>query len=234
MRRSRTSSEGLSAEIARLVDGVTKLTRLELQSEETKQAENFRKLLLAMSEDIRVLLVKLADRLHNMRTLHFIASPGEAPAHRQRETMEIYAPLAERIGMHGSRTSSRTSPSPSSTPTRAIRSSPASDSCASQGGDLSAHRHRRAAPALAEEGVEPRSPGREKTPYSIWRKMQRKNIGFEQLSDIMAFRVVVEDAGPTATTRSARCTAATRWCRAASRTTSRRPSPTATARCIPA
>jgi guanosine-3',5'-bis(diphosphate) 3'-pyrophosphohydrolase len=86
-------------EIARLVDGVTKLSRIELQSDQTKQAENFRKLVLAMSEDIRVLLVKLADRLHNMRTLHFIDS-AEKRRRIARETMDIYAPLAERIGMH--------------------------------------------------------------------------------------------------------------------------------------
>ena len=86
--------------MARLVDGVTKLNRLELQSAQTAQAENFRKLLLAMSEDIRVLLVKLADRLHNMRTLHFIKSP-EKRRRIAAETMEIYAPLAERIGMEG-------------------------------------------------------------------------------------------------------------------------------------
>src|SRR4051812_39803708 len=86
------------AEIARLVDGVTKLSRIELQSDHSKQAENFRKLVLAMSEDIRVLLVKLADRLHNMRTLGFIADPSKRRriAH---ETMDIYAPLAERIGI---------------------------------------------------------------------------------------------------------------------------------------
>src|SRR5579885_2696484 len=86
-------------EIARLVDGVTKLSRLELQSDQTKQAENFRKLVLAMSEDIRVLLVKLADRLHNMRTLRFIKD-DEKRRRIARETMDIYAPLAERIGMH--------------------------------------------------------------------------------------------------------------------------------------
>src|ERR1700726_3720972 len=86
-------------DIAKLVDGVTKLSRLELQSDQTKQAENFRKLVLAMSEDIRVLLVKLADRLHNMRTLRFIRDE-EKRKRIARETMDIYAPLAERIGMH--------------------------------------------------------------------------------------------------------------------------------------
>ena len=85
-------------EVARLVGGVTKLSRLELQSEQTRHAENFRKLVLAMSEDIRVLLVKLADRLHNMQTLHYMTSP-ERRRRIARETMEIYAPLAERIGM---------------------------------------------------------------------------------------------------------------------------------------
>jgi GTP pyrophosphokinase len=86
-------------EIARLVDGVTKLSRIELQSDQAKQAENFRKLFLAMSEDIRVLLVKLADRLHNMQTLRFIIS-DERRRRIARETMDIYAPLAERLGMH--------------------------------------------------------------------------------------------------------------------------------------
>jgi GTP pyrophosphokinase len=85
-------------EVAQLVDGVTKLARIELQSEQSDQAENFRKLVLAMSEDIRVLLVKLADRLHNMRTLHYIKKPEKRRAIAL-ETMEIYAPLAERIGM---------------------------------------------------------------------------------------------------------------------------------------
>ena len=84
--------------IGRLVDGVTKLTRIELQSDQTKQAENFRKFFLAMSEDIRVLLVKLADRTHNMRTLHFIEN-AEKRKRIAAETLEIYAPLAERVGL---------------------------------------------------------------------------------------------------------------------------------------
>jgi GTP pyrophosphokinase len=86
-------------EVARLVDGVTKLSRIELQSDNSKHAENFRKLVLAMSADIRVLLVKLADRLHNMQTLHYIKDE-EKRRRIARETMDIYAPLAERIGMH--------------------------------------------------------------------------------------------------------------------------------------
>lgn len=91
--------KGFGPEIARLVDGVTKLSRIELQSDQTKQAENFRKLVLAMSDDIRVLLVKLADRLHNMRTLKYLKD--DATRKRiARETMEIYAPLAERMGMN--------------------------------------------------------------------------------------------------------------------------------------
>ena len=87
-------------EIALLVDSVTKLSRIELQSDQTTEAENFRKLVLAMSEDIRVLLVKLADRLHNMQTLYFIKNE-EKRRRLARETMEIYAPLAKRLGMHG-------------------------------------------------------------------------------------------------------------------------------------
>ena len=101
--------------MARLVDGVTKLNRIELQSEHARQAENFRKLVLAMSEDIRVLLVKLADRLHNMRTLRFL-NDHEKRRRIASETMDIYAPLAERMGMQEMKNELGTWRSPSSTP----------------------------------------------------------------------------------------------------------------------
>jgi GTP pyrophosphokinase len=181
-------------DIARLVDGVTKLGRLELQSEETKHAENFRKLLVAMSEDIRVLLVKLADRLHNMQTLHFIASP-EKRRRIARETMDIYAPLAERIGMHGFKDQLEDL-------AFAELNKDGRDSVLArleflkgQGQDLSERIIGELRQRLAEEGVSTAVSGRMKTPYSVWRKMQRKNITFEQLSDIMAFRVVVGSLG---------------------------------------
>jgi GTP pyrophosphokinase len=181
-------------DIARLVDGVTKLGRLELQSEETKHAENFRKLLVAMSEDIRVLLVKLADRLHNMQTLHFIASP-EKRRRIARETMDIYAPLAERIGMHGFKDQLEDL-------AFAELNKDGRDSVLArleflkgQGKDLSERIIGELRQRLAEDGVSAAVSGRMKTPYSVWRKMQRKNITFEQLSDIMAFRVVVGSLG---------------------------------------
>jgi len=178
-------------EILRLVDGVTKLTRLELQSDQTKQAENFRKLVLAMSEDIRVLLVKLADRVHNMRTLHFIKSADK----RRRiasETLEIYAPLAGRIGiseikeeledlafaeLHGD-----------------VRESLMArlSFLREKGGGLIGRILEELRATLGEAGVDAAVTGREKTTYSIWRKMQLKNVAFEQLSDIMAFRVQVD------------------------------------------
>lgn len=178
-------------EIARLVDGVTKLSRIELQSDQTKQAENFRKLVLAMSEDIRVLLVKLADRLHNMRTLSFLNNP-EKRKRIARETIEIYAPLAERMGIqqikdeledlafHELNPDARDS---ILTRLSYLRSASAGNVVERISSELAA--------TLGEAGVEAQVSGREKTPYSIWGKMQRKNVSFEQLSDIMAFRVIV-------------------------------------------
>ena len=178
-------------EVARLVNGVTKLTRIELQSDHATQAENFRKLVLAMSEDIRVLLVKLADRLHNMRTLHHI----EEPEKRRRiatETMDIYAPLAERIGMQEMKNELEDLAFAEINPD--VRNSILArlDFLRNQGGDLVARIITQVGATLAEAGIKATVVGREKTPYSVWRKMWHQEVGFERLSDIMAFRVIVD------------------------------------------
>ena len=180
------------APIAKLVDGVTKLSRLEQQSDRTRQAENFRKLLLAMSNDIRVLLVKLADRLHNMRTLQYIKDPDK----RRRialETMEIYAPLAERIGMQEMKDELEDLAFGELNPDARRSVIARLDFLRDQGGDLVQRITDQLKRTLAEAGVEAWVGGRQKRPYSIWRKMERKNISFEQLSDIMAFRIIVAD-----------------------------------------
>jgi GTP diphosphokinase / guanosine-3',5'-bis(diphosphate) 3'-diphosphatase len=179
------------ADIARLVDGVTKLSRLELQSDQTKQAENFRKLVLAMSEDIRVLLVKLADRLHNMRTLHFVKDE-EKRRRIARETMEIYAPLAERIGMHEMKDELEDLAFAELYPDARQSIIARLAFLREKGGDLAERIIDELNETLAKGGLEAEVSGREKTAYSVWRKMQKKNVGFEQLSDIMAFRVVVD------------------------------------------
>ncbi|MBW7849220.1 MAG: bifunctional (p)ppGpp synthetase/guanosine-3',5'-bis(diphosphate) 3'-pyrophosphohydrolase [Rhodospirillales bacterium] len=178
-------------EVGRLVDGVTKLTRIELQSDHTKQAENFRKLVLAMSEDIRVLLVKLADRLHNMRTLHYI-DDAEKRRRIALETMEIYSPLAERIGMQELK--SELEDLAFAELHADIRRSLLArlNFLREQGGDLISRILEQLRDTLRSAGVECQVSGREKAPYSIWNKMQHKNVGFEQLSDIMAFRVLVD------------------------------------------
>ena len=178
-------------EVARLVDGVTKLSQIELLSDKTRQAENFRKFLVAMSADIRVLLVKLADRLHNMRTLGFIRDSAK----RQRiahETMDIYAPLAERIGMQDMKEELEDL-------AFAELNAEARDSVQARlqflrerGGDLVTRITDQLENTLAESGIEAWVSGREKRLYSVWRKMERKNVAFEQLADIMAFRVVVD------------------------------------------
>ena len=177
-------------EVARLVDGVTKLTRIELQSERTKQAENFRKLVLAMSDDIRVLLVKLADRLHNMRTLKDVAS-AEKRRRVAHETMDIYAPLAERIGMQEMKDELEDLAFAEINPDARNSLIARLNFLREQGGDLISTIVQGLRGTLSEAGLRAAVLGREKTPYSIWRKMQRKNIGFEQLADVMAFRVIV-------------------------------------------
>ncbi len=178
-------------ETAGLVDGVTKLTRLELQSDRTKQAENFRKLVLALSRDIRVLLVKLADRLHNMRTLGSIPKL-ERRQRIARETMDIYAPLADRIGMDAMKTELQNLAFAQLEPDAYETITARLNFLRGQGADVIERMRVELARICRESGVEViEVTGREKSPYSVWEKMKRRNVEFEQLSDIMAFRIIV-------------------------------------------
>ena len=180
-------------QVASIVDGLTKLAMIEQKSVNSKQAENFRKLLLAMSDDIRVLLIKLADRLHNMRTLHFCKP--EKRARIAKETLDIYAPLAERIGMQEVKSELEEI-------AFAELHKEAHDSIVARLNFLR-EKDSNIVPKIIEQlqkdmeenGIKASITGREKTPYSIWRKMQQKNASFEQLSDIMAFRICVDDIG---------------------------------------
>ncbi len=180
------------ADVANLVDGVTKLSQLQLQSEHTKQAENLRKLVLAMSSDIRVLIVKLADRLHNMRTLHHVGS-DEKKRRVARETIEIYAPLAERMGMQYLKDEFEDIAFGILNP-EARESVQSRLSFLYENADYTVDAiideiHK----VLSSAGLTHfQVNGRQKTAYSIWKKMQHKRVAFEQLSDIMAFRIVVD------------------------------------------
>jgi len=185
-------SRNFGAEVATLVDGVTKLAKIKLVADgSTREAENFRRLVLAMSNDIRVLLVKLADRLHNMRTLHFIKKPEK----RQRialETMEIYAPLAERIGMHEIKDELQDLAFKQIHPEARDSILTRLEYLRDQGGELVPKVLDELRRVISEQGLQAQLSGREKSPYSIWKKMKDKDVGFEQLADIMAFRVMVE------------------------------------------
>ena len=182
--------EMFGEEVAKLVEGVTKLSKLQLQSDQTKQAENFRKLLLAMSDDIRVLLVKLADRVHNMRTLQFHKNP-EKRKRIARETMEIYAPLAERIGMQEMKNELEDLSFKELYPEAYESITARLAFLRQEGGDLVGRIIAKLKDDLKDTGLDIEVTGREKSPYSIWRKMKRQNATFEQLCDIMAFRVIV-------------------------------------------
>ncbi|MGJ4959963.1 RelA/SpoT family protein [Bradyrhizobium sp. HKCCYLRH2015] len=178
-------------EIGALVEGLTKLKRLELVSREAKQAENLRKLLLAIADDVRVLLVKLADRLHNMRTLEFV--PEASRRRIAEETLDIYAPLAGRMGMQEMREeledlSFRTlDPQAYSVVMQRL------DALAERNRNLIGEIESQLARKFREHGLTARVFGRRKRPFSIWTKMERKSIGFEQLSDIFGFRVIMPD-----------------------------------------
>ncbi len=177
-------------EIATLVDGVTKISLLELKSQKTHQAENFRKLILAMSTDIRVLLIKLADRLHNMRTLQYLPSI-EKRRNIANETIDIYAPLAERMGIN--RFKDELENLAFAEINKEVYTSIAQrikflhDTTENPIKDISKELQE----VISSKGVQCQICGREKNPYSIWVKMNRQHISFEQLSDIMGFRVIV-------------------------------------------
>jgi len=178
-------------EIGALVEGLTKLKRLELVSREAKQAENLRKLLLAIADDVRVLLIKLADRLHNMRTLEFVP-----PASRHRiaeETLDIYAPLAGRMGMQEMREELEDLAFLTLDPEAHAVVMARLDSLAERNRNLIGEIENQLSTSLRNHGIAARVYGRRKQPFSIWTKMERKSVGFEQLSDIFGFRVVMSD-----------------------------------------
>ncbi|MEH2514309.1 guanosine-3',5'-bis(diphosphate) 3'-pyrophosphohydrolase [Nitrobacteraceae bacterium AZCC 1564] len=177
-------------EIGALVEGLTKLKRLELVSREAKQAENLRKLLLAIADDVRVLLVKLADRLHNMRTLEFVP-----PASRRRiaeETLDIYAPLAGRMGMQKMREELEDLSFRVLDPDAHLVVEQRLDALEERNRNLIGEIESQLVAKLAKNGITAQVKGRRKQPFSIWVKMERKSIGFEQLSDIFGFRVIVK------------------------------------------
>ncbi|MEM7545975.1 MAG: bifunctional (p)ppGpp synthetase/guanosine-3',5'-bis(diphosphate) 3'-pyrophosphohydrolase [Pseudomonadota bacterium] len=178
-------------EIAELVNGVTKLNKLELASRETEQAENFRKLLLAMSRDVRVLLVKLADRTHNMRTIG--ALRPEKRARIARETMDIFAPLAGRMGMQRMREELEDLSFEVLNPEARTSIMRRFLKLRKETGDLIPKIKTALEEALYDAAIPAEVIGREKKPHSIWRKMEEKQIGFGQLSDIYGFRIITRD-----------------------------------------
>lgn len=187
-------SQDFGDEIARLVDGVTKLGKIESISSNERVAENFRKLALAMSEDIRVLLVKLADRLHNMRTVSYMPSK-EKKLKKARESLDIYAPLAARIGLNKIKDELQELSFAIIDPEGRSHIVEKLSELREKKKDLVKKIEDDLKEILAAENVECEVSGREKKPYSIWMKMKRQNVGFYNLYDIMAFRIVVKDIG---------------------------------------
>ena len=183
--------EQFGEEVANLVDGVTKISELENKASPDSKAENFRKLILATSKDIRVLLVKLADRLHNMRTIQFVKDKDKI-IRKAKETMEIYAPLADRMGMNTIRDELEDL-------SFSVLNKPARDLIIKRLQFIKNNRDDtfnsislEFIELLRVNGIEARIAGREKTPFSIWRKIQNKKVSLEQLTDIIGFRVIVK------------------------------------------
>ncbi len=186
-----TVKKEFGEEVANLVEGVTKISALEDKASSDSKAENFRKLILATSKDIRVLLVKLADRLHNMRTIQFIKDK-EKTIRKAKETMEIYAPLADRMGMNRIRDELEDL-------SFSVLNKPARDLILERLNFIKNNKEdtfksisQELISLLKDNGISATIIGREKTPFSIWRKMQNKKVSLEQLSDIIGFRVIVK------------------------------------------
>ena len=188
----KTVEKEFGKEVADLVDGVTKISQLEGKVISSSKAENFRKLILATSKDIRVLLVKLADRLHNMRTLSSVPNLQKR-IKKAKETMEIYAPLADRMGMNSIRDEledlSFQKLNPEARNLVVERLSTNKKNRENNFKEIS----KKFIKVLKNSGVNATIVGREKTPFSIWRKMQSKRVSLEQLTDIIGFRVIVDD-----------------------------------------
>jgi GTP diphosphokinase / guanosine-3',5'-bis(diphosphate) 3'-diphosphatase len=178
-------------DIGTLVDGLTKLKKLDLVSKQAAQAENLRKLLLAIADDVRVLLVKLADRLHNMRTLEFV--PTDSRRRTAQETLDIYAPLAARMGMQEMRVELEDLGFRELNPEAYRVINQRLQALAQRNRDLISEIEQQLTHKFADRGIAAIVAGRQKRPYSIWCKMERKSVGFEQLSDIFGFRVIVSD-----------------------------------------
>ena len=187
-----TVKKEFGEEVANLVEGVTKISALEDKASNDSKAENFRKLILATSKDIRVLLVKLADRLHNMRTIQFVKDK-EKIVRKAKETMEIYAPLADRMGMNRIRDELEDL-------SFSVLNKPARDLILDRLKFIKSNREDtfrlisgELIELLKQNGINVKITGREKTPFSIWRKIQNKKVSLEQLTDIIGFRILVDN-----------------------------------------
>ncbi len=178
-------------EVADLVDGVTKISEFENKAVENSKAENFRKLIIATSKDIRVLLVKIADRLHNMRTIHFLKDKNKQ-IRKAKETMEIYAPLADRMGMNRIRDELEDL-------SFKVLNNDARELIKNRLDEIKENRSitfktisYQFSDILNQNNLKSQIFGREKTPFSIWRKIQKKRVSLEQITDIIGFRIILD------------------------------------------
>ena len=188
----KTIEKEFGKEVADLVDGVTKISAYENQAASDSKAENFRKLILATSKDIRVLLVKLADRLHNMRTIQFV-SKKEKQIRKAKETMEIYAPLADRMGMNRIRDELEDLSFQVLNPNARKLIKDRLDQIKVNNINNFNTISEDFSNLLKENKLIAKIYGREKTPFSIWRKIQQKRISLEQITDIIGFRIILDD-----------------------------------------